>query len=208
MLELGGTPPFRFRAGQYLTLHLASESEPLPYSIASADIGGEPVTFTLAIGPGTGAELLAGTGPGAELAVGGPFGSFTLESAPAALLVGAGTGLAPLRAHSLEWLARPGSAPIVLLAGARTQSDLLWHDELLALARRHAGFRYEPVLSQPGPSWTGRRGRVQEHLRAFTSTLPASFEARVCGAVDMVASTVSRLEELGVARARIAAESY
>jgi NAD(P)H-flavin reductase len=211
-LELGGEPPFRWRAGQYLTVHsgagVTQPTEPLPYSIASAPDGREPPTLALAIGPGSGAELLAHVAPGTELLVAGPFGSFTLERAPGALLVGAGTGLAPLRGHVLEWLANGGSEPVWLLAGARTEADLLWHDELEALAERAPRFRYEPVLSQPGVTWQRRAGRVQEHLPDLVLHLPAGAAVRVCGGVGMVQSSVHALGELGIPPASIAAESY
>jgi CDP-4-dehydro-6-deoxyglucose reductase len=212
VLSVPGQPPFRWRAGQYLILHAAAEStlssEPLPYSIASFDDGREPATLALAIGPGSGAELLAPVGPGAQLFVDGPFGSFTLGRAPGALLVGAGTGVAPLRAHLFEWLAHESEAPVWLLAGARTEQDLLWHSELAALAQRAARFHYEPVLSQPSPGWRGRIGRVQEHLPDLVSRLPADALARVCGAVGMVESSLSLLGELGVPPAHVSAESY
>ncbi len=211
-LALRGEPAFRWRAGQYLTVHagpgVTLPTGPLPYSIASAPDEREPPTLALAIGPGSGAELLAHVGPGTELFVDGPFGSFTLDRAPGALLVGAGTGVAPLRAHVMAWLASAGSDPIWLLAGARTEADLLWHDEFEELARRASRFHYEPVLSQPGVTWRRRTGRVQEHLPDLVLHLPAGALVRVCGGVGMVESSVFLLGELGMAKAQVAAESY
>jgi NAD(P)H-flavin reductase len=212
VLEVAGQPPFRWRAGQYLIVHSGADlqplAEPFPYSIARADDGRDPAKPSLAIGPGSGAELLADVSAGAVLLIDGPFGSFTLEPAPGALLMGAGTGVAPLRAHVLEWLARGGDEPICLLAGARAEADLLWHVELDELARQHARFQYEPVLSQASAAWQGRTGRVQEHLPALLARLPENSSVRVCGAVGMVESGVARLAELGVTGARIAFESY
>jgi len=212
VLEVAGSPPFRWRAGQYLTLHpeggAGSHEGPLAYSIASPFAGKDPPELALAIGPGTGAEVLAGVGPGALLPVDGPFGSFTLPVAAGALLVGAGTGVAPLRAHVGEWLARPGAGPIVLVAGARGESDLLWHAELSGLAHRFPAFRYEPVLSRPEPGWRGRTGRVQEHLDGLVPDMPPGFLARVCGAKAMVATNLAKLAALGVPPERIESESY
>lgn len=212
VLEIGGTPPFRWRAGQYLTLHpeggTGAHEGPLAYSIASAWDGADPPCLALAVGPGAGADVLAPLGEGARLAVDGPFGSFTLPVAPAALLVGAGTGVAPLRAHVGEWLARPSANPVTLLAGARSDADLLWHDEFTELARRDARFSYVPVLSQPRAGWTGPVGYVQAHLPEASAPLPAGFVARVCGAKPMVEACLSGLRALGVPDARLEAESF
>jgi NAD(P)H-flavin reductase len=212
VLEVPGSPPFRWQAGQYVTLHpeggTGTHEGPLAYSIASAWDGREPPALVLAIGPGSGAELLAGTGPGATLAVDGPFGSFTLPAAPGALLVGGGTGVAPLRAHVGEWLAREGNTPVVLVVGARNETDLLWHEEFVERAHRTPRFRYEPVLSQPSAAWSGRTGWVQAHLPELVATLPPASVARVCGSKAMVANSLSLLQNLGIDGANLEAESY
>ena len=211
-LEIAGPPPFRWRAGQYLTLHPAggtgSHEGPLAYSIASASDGAEPARVALAVGPGSGAELLADAGPGTRLEIDGPFGSFTLPRAPGALLVGGGTGVAPLRAHVGEWLAESGSESLVLVVGARSESDLLWHDEFVERAAATARFRYEPVLSQPSGAWTGRSGRVQTHLPELVATLPPASVARVCGSKPLVESCLALLESLGIRETNLEAESY
>jgi NAD(P)H-flavin reductase len=211
-LEISGPSPFRWRAGQYLTLHpeggTGSHEGPLAYSIASAADGGDPVRLTLAIGPGSGAEILADAGPGTALEVDGPFGAFTLPRAPGALLVGGGTGVAPLRAHVGEWLAESDAEPLVLVVGARSVSDLLWHDEFVARAQATPRFRYEPVLSQPDLAWTGRRGWVQAHLPELAGALPPASVARVCGSKPMVESCLSLLQSLGMAETNLEAESY
>jgi NAD(P)H-flavin reductase len=210
VLELGGESPFRWRAGQHLRIHLGGPEQggPFPYSIASVWDGTDPPRLELAIGPGTGSDLLARVALGSVLRVSGPFGSFTLPEASGALLVGAGTGIAPLRAHALEWLARPGAAPLALLAGARAPEDLLWHAELGDLAQREPRFRYEPVLSQPGIAWRGRSGRVQEHVTAVLEALPGGALVRVCGGTAMVEGTLAIVLSLGVSAERLASESY
>lgn len=212
VLEIAGEPPFRWHAGQHVGIHpdggVPTHAGPLWYSIASAWDGREPPVLSLAIGPGTGAEVLAGVGPGAELELAGPFGTFALPAASGALLVGAGTGIAPLHAFVEESLARGDTFPLLLVVGARTQDDLLWHAELTALAARFPRFGYEPVLSQPSATWTGRRGYVQDHVRELAPRLPAGFIVRACGSVTMVESSLRVLAELGVGTERVVAEGY
>ena len=211
-LEIAGPPVFRWRAGQYLTLHpeggTGAHEGPLAYSIASACDGGEPARLALAVGPGSGADVLADAGPGTRLEIDGPFGTFTLPRAPGALLVGSGTGVAPLRAHVGEWLGETNGEPVVLVVGARTEADLLWHAEFVARAQATPRFRYQPVLSQPSGAWTGRSGRVQAHLPELVATLPRGSVARVCGSKPMVESCLTLLENLGIPRTNREAESY
>ena len=211
-LEILGTPPFRWHAGQHIGLTPPGSPEtrvgPLWYSIASAWDDREPAVLELAIGPGTGGDLLASVGPGAELDVTGPFGKFALPEASGVLLVGVGTGVAPLRAFVAEALLRSSSAPVALVVGARTAVDLLWHEELAALAGARERLRYVPVLSQPTPDWLGRRGYVQQHLAEVAAGLPPEFVVRACGSTAMVDGARSVLAELGVAADRIDTQSY
>lgn len=212
VLEVPGEPAFRWHAGQHVGIHpeggVPTHAGPLWYSIASAWNGREPAVLSLAIGPGTGADVLAGVGPGALLSLTGPFGTFALPVAPGAVLIGAGTGIAPLHAFVEESFARGDTFPLLLVVGARTPGDLLWHAELTALAARFPRFVYAPVLSQPDDTWSGRRGYVHDHLRELAPALPPGFIARACGSVTMVESSLRVLAELGVATERIVAESY
>jgi NAD(P)H-flavin reductase len=211
-LEVPGEPPFRWRAGQHLAIHPAAgvptHEGPLWYSIASAWDGREPPVLALAIGPGTGADTLATVGPGDELELSGPYGSFTLPDAAGVLLIGVGTGVAPLRALVEEALASKALPKLLLLAGARAEQDLLWHEELAQGAAQSSRFRYEPVLSKPSDAWRGRRGHVQDHLRDVLRGWEPSFKARLCGSVTMVESSVRTLHELGVPVSDIQSESY
>jgi len=211
-LEVRGQPPFRWHAGQHLGIHLPggvpTHEGPLWYSIASAWDGKEPARVELAIGPGTGGDLLAPVREGDELAISGPYGTFALPPAPAVLLIGVGTGLAPLRAFAEEALARGAGARVALLVGARTSDDLLWHDELTELAAANERFRYVPVLSRSETAWSGLVGYVQHHLADEVARLQTGFVVRACGSQAMVDAVVDALAELGVPRERIETQSY
>lgn len=214
---------FRFEPGQWVNLVL-----PLPdgeikraYSIASAPQEGSP-RFELAVtrvlgGPGS--QHLHDLTEGATLRAIGPHGLFTRapdEAAPS-LFVGTGTGVTPLRSMLLAALAERGpraAGPLWLLFGARDEADILYRAELEALARAHPDLRYEVTLSRPDPSWTGRRGYVQEHLpelvgelRAAGGTVPP--RAYVCGLDRMVSAVRDQLRnEQGFDRKRVHAERY
>lgn len=79
------------------------------------------------------------------------------------VLVGTGTGLAPLRAvlgHVLR--NRPRFGAVVLLHGVFTPAHFMWNDELPAWTA--AGVRVERIVSEESPGWSGPRGFVQRLL--------------------------------------------
>lgn len=213
--------PFDFLAGQWVKLYLPGGLE-RDYSIASPPRpldAPDADRFELAVtrvdgGPGSAA--LFALEPGAHVACLGPNGLFVREDrhrdAPA-VYVATGTGLAPLRAILLEELARPEPAPQWLVFGCRTEEDLLYRDELEALAQRHPRFRYLPTLSRAPDAWPGRRGYVQAHLVEVARALDALGgpppHYYVCGLTKMIDEVRRTLKEtLGVDRRCVHTERY
>lgn len=206
LLEVEGDEPFRWLAGQHVVLRPDVPGGDASYfSIAAAPNQAGLRELTLA--SRNDSELLARAPLGAFVTIEGPFGKFTLQPASGALLVGAGTGVAPLRAIAHAALASDGDTPLVLLTGNRTSADLLWHRELSALTREYPRFVYEPVLSQPDSSFSGRRGYVQDHLPEMVRALPPGFRAYCCGSTRMVEACRAALGELGVPPERILSEA-
>ena len=188
-----------FRPGQHLELALGREpGTRVPYSIASAQHAEHPDEFELAVSTVGGRDFVAELEVGTPVFVSRPRGLFVWEDhGGSTLLVGIGTGIAPLRAMVQACLVTVPERPLTLLFGARTEADLLFGEELGALAARYPAFSFQPTLSQAQASWTGKRGRVQSHLAEVAARLsnPAAY---VCGTRTMVLDCmeilVSRLE--------------
>ncbi len=93
--------------------------------------------------------------PGHRLHVAGPSGVCFYEDVDAdqpLVLIGAGTGLAPLYGVLRDALKRGHRAPIRLYHGARDASGLYLRGELEALAARHDNVVYRPCALDPsGP---------------------------------------------------------
>jgi NAD(P)H-flavin reductase len=196
--------------GQYLELSTADAPDiVIPYSIASAPRAAQPGEFELAVSANGGQDLLARVQPNVRLFVSTARGKFVWQPAPGAtLLVGMGTGLAPLRAILQASLDREPGDRVTLLYGARSEADILWRDEFEPLAVRDSRFSFEPTLSQPGSGWRGRTGRVQEHLSAIVASL-GQLSAYVCGSRAMVNDCVALLTgELGIEPARVRTEAH
>ena len=209
-LRFAARTPFSWAAGQHLVVVRGlGQALFLPYSIASANDPEKPGEFELAVATHAGADVMDALPLGAELEVEGPAGSFTWQAAPspAALLVGAGTGIAPLRALIEEELARASPTRLLLLAGHRAPEDVLFAEDFARLAAEHSRFHFIPTLSGEHSAWLGRRGRVQAQLLEAVSSL-APLDAYVCGRVEMVSEVVRALVAHGVPAARIRSEGF
>jgi ferredoxin-NADP reductase len=112
-----------------------------PYSIASDPEDAARVELLLNRVPGgPGSGHLFGLVPGATLRFTGPWGTFTLDRAPAApaVFVADGTGIAPIRPMLRRALATGGGQPVELLYA----SPLVYQTELDALAARAPRFTW------------------------------------------------------------------
>ena len=205
---------FAFRAGQWVSLKfpLAGSDELLArsYSIASAPRADH--SFDLAVtrvDEGPGSNFLHTMAVGDTVESADPMGFFTLPAAlhRPLLMVGTGTGVAPLRAM-IESLAGADAPPVTLLFGVRRREDLLYADEFTALAAGGGRFHFEPTLSRPDEGWNGRTGYVQHHLPAMLAAQPEA-DVYICGLNAMVRDARKVLRDaLGVPRERVHSERF
>ncbi|MDX1379553.1 MAG: CDP-6-deoxy-delta-3,4-glucoseen reductase [Xanthomonadales bacterium] len=84
------------------------------------------------------------------------------------VMMGGGTGFAPLKAMIEDLLEHGDRRPLTLFWGARDRAGLYLHELAAGWADEHAHIRYVPVLSDPGRAWNGATGLVhQAVLDAF-----------------------------------------
>lgn len=212
--------PFEFASGQWVSVVLPlldEKGRPLrrSYSIASVpDRGPRFELVVTQVEGGPGSTFLNQALPGTLLDVKGPQGTFTRVSDGPSLFVATGTGIAPFRGMLHDALATGSSAPLWVLFGVRGPSDLLFGEELHALARKSPRVRLEVTYSRPPVGWLGRAGYVQEHVRGLWSELsalggPEEAHAYVCGVKKMLLEVRGVLrDELGLVRQRVHLESY
>jgi NAD(P)H-flavin reductase/hemoglobin-like flavoprotein len=151
--------------------------------------------------------LVRNLGVGDIVRLGPPVGSLTLraDSDRDLLLVGAGTGLAPLKALT-DQVAQGGPPRRVdLFVGARTEDRLYDLADLRRLEREHGWLSVTAAVSQDARSAL-EQGDVSEV--AVRNGPWASRDVYVAGAPAMVHDTVSRLVDHGVPRERILAEAF
>ncbi|AXR07148.1 2Fe-2S iron-sulfur cluster-binding protein [Salinimonas sediminis] len=146
---------------------------------------------------GAGSSYLCSLAPGESVEAYGPFASFAERAYQpgAKVLIGGGSGIAPLRALIYEALIQNSvSHQMIFIYGARNEEDLCYSDEFEHLAKRFENFTYLPTLSSPSPAWQGHSGYVQQLTRQhlnFDVFNSANFY--LCGPAPMLAEVKSLL---------------
>lgn len=123
------------------------------------------------------------------------------------LLIGTGTGLAPLAGILTDALAQGHSGPIYLFHGSREAEDLYRVDEMRQLARQHDNFHYLPCVSGPHVPDGFSRGRANEVALATLFDLKG-WRVFLCGHPDMVNQTKTLAFLKGASSADIYADAF
>jgi predicted ferric reductase len=134
-----GVDALAARPGQFVCLRVLTRDlwwQAHPYSLSAAPRGGSMRVTVKALGDGSSRTLALDAGT--RVLLEGPYGALTIDRAEgrSVLLIGAGVGIAPMRALLEASEAR--QAPIVL-ARASSAADLPLAGELDALARARGG---------------------------------------------------------------------
>ena len=126
------------------------------------------------------------------------------------LLIAGGSGVVPLMAMLRERAVANPRPPTALLYSSRTFDDIIYREELDALAAADAGLRIIQTLTRSQPQgWTGRARRID---RAMLAEAIAAAGAQplvyVCGPTLLVEAAANGLVELGVPPARVRTERF
>jgi phenol/toluene 2-monooxygenase (NADH) P5/A5 len=204
--------PLRFQAGQYVMLDVPGVPGARAFSIASAPGDGRIELHIRKVqgGPAT-TWLHEQVKVGDRLAFSGPFGRFYVRKSAArpVILVAGGSGLSSPKSMLLDLLSQGNEQPIVLLQGARSHEELYFRELFEALAERHAGFSYVPVLSGGEPDgWTGERGFVHEALKRRFDNDFRGHKAYLCGPPPMIEACIATLMQGRLFEADIYTEKF
>ncbi len=213
-LKLPAAERFEFRPGQYVDV-LLSKGRRRSFSIASPPHDSRLLELHVRLAPGgefTG-PLFAGGLAGGLLDIEGPLGNFVYRApepgtaAAPMLLVGGGTGLAPLMSI-LRHVTETGVArDMTLYWGVRTERDLYAQAALARVAARERRFRYVPVLSEPPPGWGGHTGLVHEAVLGEVIDLPRH-EVYASGPPAMIEAVRREFTARGLEPSRLTFDSF
>ncbi len=201
-LKLPATERLQFLAGQYIDV-LLKDGRRRSFSLANPPHNDEYLELHVRLVAGgefTG-HVFNGLREKAILRFQGPLGSFFLreESQRPIIMVGGGTGFAPLKSM-LEHAFHVGvQRSIHLYWGARSREDLYLNELPEAWAERHPNFRYTPVLSDPGSdsNWRGRSGWVHAAVADDYADL-SSYEVYMSGPPAMIDAARVAFAERGL----------
>jgi ferredoxin-NADP reductase len=192
--------------GQHVDIRLTAEDgyqAQRSYSIASPP---EDELLTLTVERVDGGEvspyLLGDLRTGDQFELRGPIGGYfvwTVATRGPLCLIAGGSGIAPLMAMLRHRVRRKVRAPALLLYSSRSLEDVIYREELDAMARRDSDLRVVSTLTRKQPKgWTGPRGRIDKALLADACFPPEQKpNIFVCGPTPFVEGVSGLLVELG-----------
>jgi ferredoxin-NADP reductase len=203
--------PIVFKAGQWVSLKLPVGIKPplnRAYSMAApGTASGELILVLDRVPGGLGSNYLFLAKPGDELILSGPYGNFFLppQIDRELLFVTRYTGLVPIRCMLKHLYAERYRDPVLLIAIAPEEQELLFHQELLTLAVTHPGFRYLPLVAAGG-----EQQAVDLTLPMLRPLLQASPQVlpMLCGTKAFVKPLRAHFLEAGYDRKEVKTETY
>ncbi|MFH2008100.1 MAG: FAD-binding oxidoreductase [bacterium] len=208
----GALPPFR--AGQYVNLYveIAGVRTSRPYSISSAP-GSDHLDLTVRDNPGgfVASYLLEHLAEGDVVETSGPAGSFYYEPLihrEELVFLAGGSGITPFMSMLRDQARRGWPLRIQLLYGSRSPDDVLFADELAALAESTDRFSWCSVISEPPPGYDGPTGLLDAPRLRDALGVPGGRMFFVCGPNRMYDLCLRSLEELAVPPHRVRRELY
>jgi ferredoxin-NADP reductase len=206
------------RSGQHLDLRLTAAdgySVERSYSIASEPERAGEVDITVERIPGGEVSefLHEVVAPGDRLELRGPIGGYFVWEAALGgplLLVAGGSGVVPLMAMARHRERAGAAIPTRLLCSSRGPDEIIYREELDALAGARDGFEVFPTLTrQQPPDWTGYARRIDEAMLAeVLEPLGPSARAYACGPTALVEVVANALVRLGLPPDRIRTERF
>lgn len=212
LFEAVDTPQLDFNPGQFVSFSEVVDGKRITraYSLCSPAAGNRFELCLNRVQDGIFSPWLFRLKPGDQLDMRPPLGYFT-PRVPFrdSIFVATGTGIAPFRGFLRSAIVIDSPARIDLLFGARYESGLVYRDEFERLAASRPEFRFLPTLTRPEEGWSGRTGRVQEHLdEALQGRTGAEVDVYICGLKAMVDDVREILKGRGFERKQIIYEKY
>lgn len=207
--------PFDYRAGQYLNLSLDIDGRRVNRSYTISSSPGRAGTCDITVkreANGTASRYLHDVVQvGQAIDVSAPAGRFTFEprkDETGIVMIAGGVGVTPLMSK-LRWLIeRNWPGEVYFVFSARTESDIIFREELESIARSNPNVRLTVTLTRPGDAWHGERGRLDARL--LDSAVPeiASRPVHICGPQEMADAIRVVLIGMGVPPERISSEAF
>ena len=214
-------PLIAFEPGQYVSIGVFTDGGLVqrPYSIVTADTGWTRIElFIRRLPDGRLSNLLWPLAPGTRVRVGPARGLFTLDWADPRprLMVGTGTGLAPLLAMLEALAARHDQTRTVLVHGASYHAELAYRGKIDGWLGDGLALDYRATVSRPhdlrNEGWHGLTGRAEAQVARLLAESPelaaGGALAYLCGNPDMIEAVSAVLREAGFGARDVRVEQF
>ncbi len=200
---------------QFLTLHRPGRGLPTEehhFTLSSSPTETRYISSTIkAAGDFT--ATIGKTRPGDTATVHAPFGRFSYLLHPEdkdMVFIAGGIGITPLRSMLRHMQDTHADKRVLLIYANRTEADIVFREELEELTTLpKPRLTVVHVLSNPGPGWTGERGRIDKALISRLCGEECLSKAfYLCGPPGLVRATLKSLRELGVSERQIRLEYF
>lgn len=189
-LKVPANESFQYLAGQYIDI-LLKDGRRRGFSIANRPGVDEFIELHVRHVPGGEftTHVFDEMKERAILRIQGPLGTFFVreDSQRPIIMMGGGTGFAPLKAMLERLFQTSANRPVHLYWGARHRDGLYLNELVEGWVEHQPAFRYTPVLSDPTPAdaWQGRRGLVHQAVAADYPDL-SGFDLYMSGPPPMI----------------------
>lgn len=210
-LKLPDGESLNFKPGQYVQIMAPKyegndEEVYRAYSIASSALDSNHVELFIGYTGGIATTFVhEHLKEGDQVRLNGPYGDFYYTDEDSdVLLVGAGTGMAPLLSILHHMNDNNVERKVRLYFGARTPDDLFVLDEMKKFEEEMYDFEFMPTLSRVTEemNWTGDQGRVNNSIEKYLED-GANVSCYLCGSPRMIDSIKESLAEKNIPEDRI-----
>ena len=211
-LKLPETERLQFMAGQYLEI-LLKDGKRRAFSIANAPHDDAFIELHIRHVPDGhfGDFVFDGLKEKSLLRIEGPLGSYFLreESERPIILMGGGTGFAPLKGMLEHAFHINLERKVHLFCGARARRDLYMDEMVNQWLKKYPGLKYTPVLSDPDTedNWQGETGFVHESVVRHYPDL-SGYDVYLSGPPPMVKAGMDLFYEKGLPETQIYSDSF
>ena len=140
----------------------------------------------------------------------GPYGRFYFDESQheRVVLIAGGSGITPMVAmlRYIDDLCL--KVQVTLIYFVRTERDIIFEDQIMAIESRVRSFRHVLVLSQPGAQWNGWRGRLRREILEREVEQPLDSTYFLCGPPAFMELCCSLLKQMTVEPSRVLQESF
>ena len=124
------------------------------------------------------------------------------------MFIAGGSGITPFMSMIHEVVECGLDRTIYLFCGNRSDTDILFHEELLRISRRFRRVTYVPVIETSSPRYNGAKGLIRGALMKEIMGETGGRTYYLCGPPAMYDFCLSELDGLGIPRHKIRREMY